>query len=306
MKRHARLLFTIAALLAGTNGARAADANMYQLSGTSSTGAPLWQPVGPSNPLSVNATVSVSASIAGFTPAGTYASLTATGSSSASTALPAGTVVAFYNTGSSAVSCVLASGTATATGSKEVIQPGGSAYLTVGANNNAACIDQAGSASNLVVLSGGAGLGANTAGLPPPGSAVSAVSVPVVIASDQGAVATKPGSSASSADALAAVISSAAESGHVLKASAGNLYDAYVTAGATAGFLMVFNATSAPADGAVTPQDCLQVPANTTQSLFTAGTPPESFSTGITAVFSTTGCFTKTASATAFFHGRVK
>ena len=117
---------------------------------------------------------------------------------------------------------------------------------------------------------------------------------------------TTPGASSASTVGLASVVSGAAESSHVFKASAGNLYDAYVTIGSTAGFLMIFNLASAPADGAVTPQDCLQVPASTTQSLFTAGTPPEVFTTGITAVFSTTGCFTKTASATAFFHGRVK
>jgi hypothetical protein len=69
---------------------------------------------------------------------------------------------------------------------------------------------------------------------------------------------------------------------------------------------MVFNATSAPIDGAVTPQNCIQVPANSTNFLNWAPQPPEWYSTGISVAFSTTGCFTKTASATAFFHALVQ
>lgn len=112
--------------------------------------------------------------------------------------------------------------------------------------------------------------------------------------------------SSSSSYAIAPVVSTAAESNHVLKNAAGNLYSVYATTGAAAGYLMVFNATSAPVDGAVTPIHCIPVGAGSTAGLSFAGGPPESFSTGITAVFSTTGCFTKTASATAFFHGSIK
>lgn len=100
------------------------------------------------------------------------------------------------------------------------------------------------------------------------------------------------------------VVSTAAESSHVLKASAGNLYAYQVTTGAVAGYVMIFNATSAPVDGAVTPVKCVAVPATATVGV--SNSPPEYFSTGITAVFSTTGCFTKTASATAMFSGDVK
>lgn len=102
------------------------------------------------------------------------------------------------------------------------------------------------------------------------------------------------------------VVSGAAEGTHVLKGGAGNLYSVYATAGATAGFLMVFNATAAPGDGAVTPIQCIQVPANTTQGVSFNPGPPEVYATGISVAFSTTGCFTKTVSATAFFHGSVK
>ena len=107
-----------------------------------------------------------------------------------------------------------------------------------------------------------------------------------------------------SASAITPVVSASAESNHVLKGSAGNLYGVAVTP-TVAGYLMVFNATSAPADGAVTPTECVAVPANATVSL-TFSVIPEAYSTGITAVFSSTGCFTKTASATAFFKGNVQ
>jgi hypothetical protein len=108
---------------------------------------------------------------------------------------------------------------------------------------------------------------------------------------------------------ITAVLSTAAEANHVLKAGAGNLYNAYATS-TVAGYLLIFNATSAPADGAVTPQNC--IPGALTQSGIYAASinynpgPMEIFTTGITASWSSTGCFTKTASATAFIHGLVK
>ncbi len=111
-------------------------------------------------------------------------------------------------------------------------------------------------------------------------------------------------SAPSTTGGITPVVSTAAESSHVFKASAGNLYGYQVTAGAAAGYVMIFNATSAPVDGAVTPIKCVVVPANATVGV--TADPPEAFSTGITAVFSTTGCFTKTASATAMFSGDVK
>jgi hypothetical protein len=85
----------------------------------------------------------------------------------------------------------------------------------------------------------------------------------------------------------------------VVKASAGNLYHVACVAGASAGFLMVFDATSAPADGAVTPKIVRPIAAN--GSVDIPFDTPYRFNTGITLVFSTTGPFTKTASATAYF-----
>jgi len=84
-----------------------------------------------------------------------------------------------------------------------------------------------------------------------------------------------------------------------LVVSPGYLGGITVTTGATAGYLMLFDAAAAPADGAVAPARCIPVAATTGVDMnFRAA--PIWFRTGIVAVFSSTGCFTKTASATAF------
>lgn len=108
--------------------------------------------------------------------------------------------------------------------------------------------------------------------------------------------------SSAAAAAITTVASSAVTTGQVIKASAGNLYGFNVVSGASAGYVMVFNSTTVPADGAVTPARCLPLAANTGLDINLRGQPVH-FSTGITIVFSTTGCFTKTASATAFIAG---
>lgn len=108
--------------------------------------------------------------------------------------------------------------------------------------------------------------------------------------------------------------SGAAESNHVFCDATGAspthkapcfLRSLYVTTGASAGYLMVFDAVSAPVDGAVTPRECIPVAANSFVAI-DFGDTSEPFVSGLTAVFSTTGCFTKTASATAFFKGRAQ
>ncbi len=117
------------------------------------------------------------------------------------------------------------------------------------------------------------------------------------------AVATVPNTSANTA--ITPVVSTAVEGSHILKASAGNLYGVAVTTAGTAGYLLVFNATSAPADGAVTPLLCRAVGAYSSVDV-DYGNIPVRYSTGITAVFSSTGCFTKTISATAMIEGRTQ
>jgi hypothetical protein len=102
---------------------------------------------------------------------------------------------------------------------------------------------------------------------------------------------------ASSGVGIASSTSTSAESCRVLKAGSGNLYSVGGYASA-AGFAMVFNATSAPADGAVTPYlPAIYVPTAGTWSA-DFGTIPAVLSTGITVCFSSTGPFTKTAFAT--------
>jgi hypothetical protein len=105
------------------------------------------------------------------------------------------------------------------------------------------------------------------------------------------------------------VPSTSLEANHIIKAGAGNLYSFNVSADATlsgaAWWLMIYNATSAPGDGAVTPAKCYAFPSGTT-SYSAAFNIPINFSTGITMGVSTTGCFTKTASAHAFISGDAK
>lgn len=85
----------------------------------------------------------------------------------------------------------------------------------------------------------------------------------------------------------------------VVKGTPGNLYSWVVTSGASAGYVMIFNATTLPADGAVTPADCRVIAANSTIGSGNYDI-PERYSAGIVIGFSTTGCFSKTASATAY------
>lgn len=118
----------------------------------------------PTGNLCISGTISASASIAGFTPNGNYGTLIATAASSASTAMPSGAVVAFQNTSTIDVSCVFSAGVATATTNKTIVRGGSTIFITVGANTNAACINQTGSASNVVAMAAGTGLGTGFGG----------------------------------------------------------------------------------------------------------------------------------------------
>ena len=115
-------------------------------------------------------------------------------------------------------------------------------------------------------------------------------------------VTIKP-SSETSTSIVATSTTAAASSLTLINGNRGNLYGCQVTSGASAGYVMVFTDTSEPADGAVTPLKCYKIAANSTLVVdFRAG-PPVQMIPGATIVFSTTGCFTKTASATAFISG---
>lgn len=120
------------------------------------------------------------------------------------------------------------------------------------------------------------------------------------------AMATSPNSNANSA--LVPVVSTTLESCHVLKASAGNLYSLAVTIQATTVIVQVFNATSAPGDGAVTPIWSMPVISNGTLggNSWNFAIPVRG-STGLTVCASSaTTPFTKTASATAMFSAEVQ
>lgn len=115
-----------------------------------------------------------------------------------------------------------------------------------------------------------------------------------------------------SAASTAGIVPTAAyaASSLVVKASAGNLwgYTATNNTGATL-YIMVFNLTSAPADGAVTPAQCIAIPSGTSASplsvgVSAAGEPPAYYSAGITIVASSTGCGNKTAIATTAITGK--
>lgn len=112
-------------------------------------------------------------------------------------------------------------------------------------------------------------------------------------------------------------VTGSAASALVLKASPGAFFSAYVTATAS-GYLMVFDATSAPGNGSTTAgpasaaggtsqsgnmTECIAVPASTTAFINYMPGPGVPYDTGIVVMFSSTGCATLTASATAFIHG---
>lgn len=101
----------------------------------------------------------------------------------------------------------------------------------------------------------------------------------------------------------------ALEASHQIKGSNGNLYWLTITIGATSGWLLLFDATAAPADGAgVTPLYAVPVASDGTSGFASMEIQdlPMHFANGISAVFSTTGPFTKTASATAAFFAGYK
>lgn len=131
---------------------------------------------------------SIAATIAGFTPGLTFASLTAAGTSG-SVALPAGAVVAFQNTGTTTVSCTLGVGSATAVAGQVQVPASSTVFLTVGSNTFGACIDESGSVSNVVRLAGGTGLGTGFGGGGGGGGGGGAVTVADAADVTQGAIA---------------------------------------------------------------------------------------------------------------------
>lgn len=116
-----------------------------------------------------------------------------------------------------------------------------------------------------------------------------------------------PATSVATVGSNATPISSAAlAANQVIITGAHQLLSFQVSADSTlsgaAWWIMVYNATTAPADGAITPAKCYALPSGATA--FTgAFFAPVTFAIGIVIGVSTTGCFTKTASTHAFISG---
>lgn len=134
-----------------------------------------------------------------------------------------------------------------------------------------------------------------------------------VVICAQGVVNPTTGAS-SCATVMPGQTSTQAENSHVIKAAPGALFTAYATnLTATGGFLVLLNATSAPADGSIVPLDCVPLPANNSAGSCGPGCtginyrpgPGKPYSIGITAVVTSANtCFTKTTGTiTAFISG---
>lgn len=98
--------------------------------------------------------------------------------------------------------------------------------------------------------------------------------------------------------------STAAEASRVLCATACLLSGFQVNSAGTAVYVMLFDATSAPDDGAVTPVKWYRLATESTGSAI--WTDPMRMNTGAVLVCSSTGPFTKTASATCTFSGEIR
>jgi hypothetical protein len=126
--------------------------------------------------------------------------------------------------------------------------------------------------------------------------------------SPRGSVITIPSTTSAG---LTPIVGGSAASSQVLKASAGTLYSSYAHC-TSACWMMVFNSTAAPSNGATTAGtssgnlvECVAVPANTTAGLNYAPGPPAAYSTGITVAISSTSCGTLTLSTVGFIHGMI-
>lgn len=101
---------------------------------------------------------------------------------------------------------------------------------------------------------------------------------------------------------IAPVVSTALETGHVIKASAGNLYRLNGAATTVAGFFLVHNSATVPVAGAVTPVKAYPVAIG--QAVEIEFNPPLRLGTGISISFTSAATpFTQTDSATAFISG---
>jgi hypothetical protein len=178
---------------------------------------------------------------------------------------------------------------------------------TLSSGNASPC--QLDSAGNLLVnLKTALPTGANTIGAVTQGTSpwVTRFNTTPSVANGSGVVKA-PSSESGAATAITATQTAASNA--VLKGSAGNVYYVNVTVGATAGWAMLFDAASLPGNGATgsSLKWCWPVNSDGTKGGITERfDPPIPMGTGAVIGFSSTGCNTLTASATAFFYGQVQ
>ena len=132
------------------------------------------------------------------------------------------------------------------------------------------------------------------------------------VTANQGTPATTPWPTAEQGSALASVgiVPGITTSGTALlgKGSAGNLYGAYAyNTSTTAGFLVTANVAAVPASGAaVSPIECVPLPASGSAMVNYGAGPPDAYSAGIV-VLTSTSCTTYTPSTiAAFIKARVR
>lgn len=103
---------------------------------------------------------------------------------------------------------------------------------------------------------------------------------------------------------IASVQTSVAASNLVAKAAAGYLNSFTATDTSTAGYVLIFDATALPSNGTITPRLCYELASSSSiqETFFN----PIPFNTGIVLGFSTTGCYSLTASTTAFLSAQVQ
>ena len=204
-----------------------------------------------SNPMKISG--SFSASLSGFTPTPSYASLSVTTSSSR-VALPSGTTVIVYNTGLNDAYVTLGNASVVAATSNDVVKAGGWMAFSVGSNAYLAAVEISGPTS--VSLSGGSGLPTGTGATVTPGSVFGEI---------------VPGNT----------------SGVSIKASAGTVYSlSFSNNGAAPFYVKLYNTGSAPTCGSASPVARFEVPANSTPangagSNLPFGLPGVTFSAGI-------------------------
>ena len=105
-------------------------------------------------------------------------------------------------------------------------------------------------------------------------------------------------------------VAGSASNGGVVKASSGLLHSIYATC-SSACYLMVFNNTTVPGDGATTAgtssgnlMECIPIAAGATGKIGGDGVLPTYFSAGISVAISSTACSSKTASSVGFIRAR--